>query len=94
MASDLDFSKKVILNSDILEKQVDDSLILCNLNNETFYKLDAFSKKIYDTVLKSESIDGAFDRLYDQYDVESDILRSDLENLVNNLLSEEIVKLS
>ena len=94
MASNLDFSKKVILNSDVLEKQVDDSLILCNLNNETFYKLDAFSKKIYDTVLISESINEAFDKLYNQYDVESNILRNDLENLVNNLVNEDIVNLS
>lgn len=94
MANDIDFSKKVNLKSTVLQRKLEDNLVFCNLDNESFYKLDPFSRKIFETVLNCSSINEAYQNLIRQYDVDSDILKEDLGNLLKNLVSENIVNLS
>lgn len=83
----------MVLNNNILQKQIEDSLVLCNVENESFYKLDNFSKEIFETVLNCNSVNEAYEKLINKYDVESDIIKKDLESLIKNLLKENIVHL-
>lgn len=93
MGSNIDFSKKVKLNSDILQKEVENNLIFCNLNNENFYKLDPFSKKIFYTLLNHNTINKACEKLISEHNGDKEIIKNDIEKLISNLLSEKIVNL-
>lgn len=85
---------KIIVPEDILVQGVHGESVLLNLDNRYYYGLDKMGTQMWRTLSGSESIQKAYDDLLARYDVEADVLRHDLFNLVQKLLDYGLLKVA
>ena len=89
----ISFEKKVVIPKDVLVNELQGESVLLNLDNENYYGLDEVGTRMWAVLKESETIQAAYDSLVDEYDVEPEVLRKDLEALIQHLLDEGLVQL-
>lgn len=65
--------------------------MILNLDSERYYGLDDVSTRFLSVLTTSDSIETAYERLRNEYDVDPQVLRNDLLALVNNLLDQGLL---
>lgn len=90
----INFSSKLIQSPDTLINIIEGESVLLNLNNENYYGLDEVGTRMWELLTTSDSIRTAYERLLDEYDIDEDTLRSDLENLITRLISSGLADIS
>ncbi len=93
MTDIINFRDQVIPVSDVLLKQVEDSCVLLNLKNNNYYGLDPVGHHCYSRLIEADSIQDAFERLTNEYQVEAQELKEDLIILIESLIKAEVVYL-
>ncbi|MBK6799484.1 MAG: PqqD family protein [Acidobacteria bacterium] len=88
----LSFNQKVKVAPDTLINVIEGESVLLNLKNESYYGLDEIGTRMWELLTISDSIQAAFEKLIDEYDVKGPRLRQDLE-LISNLVEQELLKL-
>ena len=83
--SDLE-SRRVSNLPDVLLQDLDGEAVLLNLANGQYYGLDENSYHMYKTLISSGSVRAAYEALSQEYEVEPEQLRSDLEGFLAHLL--------
>jgi hypothetical protein len=73
---------------------VGDEAVLLHLKSETYLGLDAVGTRMWNLLTASDSIERAYEALLQEYDVESDQLRRDLDEFVRKLLVNDLVQVS
>ena len=89
----ISFEKKVVIPKDVLVNELQGESVLLNLDNENYYGLDEVGTRMWAVLKESETIQAAYDSLVDEYEVEPEVLRKDLEALIQHLLDEGLVQL-
>jgi hypothetical protein len=84
-------SRQLIKGPDVIFQDLDGEAVLLNLRNGLYYGLDENSFSMYKILVSSESVEVAFDALCDEYDVEPDQLRLDLDRFLTDLLQNGLV---
>ena len=84
---------KVAENILIQELETGESVLL-NLNNESYYGLDKIGTEMWKVLTSSSSIEDAYEKLLNIYEVEPKVLKNDIENLIQNLLKNGILEIS
>jgi hypothetical protein len=77
-----------------MSKSVDGELVLLNIANEHYYGLDEVGAAMWHAVAEAPTIDHAVQMLAEQYDVDLETLRNDLEHLLEELSERGLVELS
>jgi len=72
--------------SSVLYRQVDGQMVLLNLESEQYYGLDQVGAHIL-TRITEEPLDAAIALLESDYRVDPTVLRHDIDNLVEDLMS-------
>ena len=93
MAMEISFAKRVVIPPDTLINVIGEESVLLNLKNEQYYGLDLMGTQMWKTLTDSNSIQSAFDKLLGEYDVSADVLRNDLNDLLEKLLTHGLVEL-
>ena len=88
------FTAKLSVADDILVKELEKESVILNLKNESYYGLDEVGTRMWKVLTSSESIQTAFGALLEEYEVESDVLHRDLEDLIINLLEKGMLQLN
>lgn len=86
--------KQVSVPTDILMRELDGEAVLLNLNSERYFGLDKVGTRMWTALCKFESIQAAYEVLISEYDVDADLLRRDLNALVEKLLKHGLVEFS
>ena len=68
--------------------------MILNLDNERYYGLDDVGTRILSVLTSSESIEAAYETLVNEYDVDAQMLRQDLLELVQNLVEQGIIQIN
>lgn len=79
-------SRQVIQAPDVLLQNLEGEAVLLNLANGQYYGLDENSFHMYQTLTSAESVDQAYERLLQEYQIEPEQLRADLERFLEGLL--------
>ena len=87
------FSNKVIVPSDVLLNTIDGESVILNLVTESYFGLDESATRMWSALTTSDSIQRAYETLLTEYEVEADVLRRDLSNLIEKLLEKGLVKI-
>lgn len=87
----INFSDKVTQNNDILVKKLDNSAVILNLNNDTYYGINETSYSMYKKLIKSNSIEQAFIKICSEFDAEPNIIKNDLIEFVQDLLNNKVI---
>jgi len=87
------FNQRVKLPDDVLISDLEGESVLLNLKSERYYGLDKVGTRFLTLLSTSESIEHAFEALLAEYDVEADVLRTDLTDLLMNLREQGLVEI-
>jgi hypothetical protein len=79
------FSDRVEVPKDVLVRFVAGETVLLNLDTEFYYGLDDIGTRMWQVVTAAASIEQAYEELLSEFDVEPDLLRRHLSELVNRL---------
>jgi hypothetical protein len=83
--------RRVIKSSNVLLQDLEGEAVLLNLENGQYYGMDENSYHMYQTLLSSVSVQAAYYSLVQEYEVEPEQLRSDLEEFLAHLLENSLV---
>jgi len=90
----ISFSDRVTVPDDVLISSLQDESVILNLDSERYYGLDDVGTRFMSVLTTSESIEIAYERLRDEYNVDPEVLREDLIALVERLIDQGIIEIS
>lgn len=91
---EIDFNSRVVQSPDTLINIIEGESVLLNLDNESYYGLDAVGTRMWELLTTSNSIQAAYDALLDEYEVEPERLRHDVQALIGRLVDQGLVELA
>jgi len=89
----ISFSDRVRVPDDVLISNLQEESVILNLNSERYFGLDDVGTRMLSVLSEANSIDAAYARLLAEYDVDPQLLRTDLTSLIENLLQQGLVKI-
>lgn len=90
----VDFSQKVILSEDVLIQTLSEEAVLLNIASEEYFGLDEIGTSMITALTEAESIEGAFQQLLEEYEVEAEILQKDLLQFIETLKEHGLVQVT
>ena len=93
-AMSISFSDRVKIPDDVLISKLQEESVILNLDSERYYGLDDVGTRILSVLTTSESIEAAYETLVKEYDVDAQVLRQDLTELIENLSKQGLIKIS
>ena len=84
-------SQQVIKAPDVLLQDLKGEAVLLNLANGQYYGMDEDSYHMYKTLTSSSSVQAAYETLSQEYEIEPDQLKSDLEKFLTHLVDNGLV---
>jgi len=86
------FADRAAMPAHVLVRFLDRECVLLNLETEQYFGLDETGTRMWQLVTASPSIDVAFHELLTEFDVEPELLRSDLMELLGRLMESELLQ--
>ena len=90
----ISFSDRVRIPDDVLISRLQEEAVILNLDSERYYGLDNVGTRILNVLTASDSIESAYESLLVEYDVDEQVLRDDLLELVESLVKQGIIEVS
>ena len=87
----IQFSDRVTVPDDVLISHLQEESVILNLDSERYYGLDDVGTRFLSVLTTSDSIETAYDRLRDEYDVDPQVLRADLLALIEKLIDQGLL---
>ena len=91
LAMAISFSDRVRVPDDVLISNLQKESVILNLDSEHYFGLDDVGTRMLSVLTSSDSIEAAYEKLAQEYDVDPQVLRRDLLALVENLLKQGIL---
>lgn len=83
---EIDFDTRLEHSPEVLFRELKDESVLLDLKGEYYYGLDDVGTRVWQLIGEHGSLSRVFDALLEEYDVEPDVLRTDLERITGELL--------
>lgn len=88
------FENRAMVPDHVLVRQLDGESVLLNLDSEKYFGLDAMGSRMFTLATTSACIESAYEKLLEEYEVEPEILRSHLAELLSTLMSNGLLDVS
>ncbi len=88
----LSFQSRVRATADSLFQELDGEAVILGLGTEKYYGLNRVGTRMWTVLVESSSIEEAYRKLLDEYEVDGEVLRQDLIELVERLVAARIVE--
>ncbi len=85
------FNQNLKISKDVLSQEVNGETVLLDLNSESYFGLDEVGTRIWQLMREGERPEKIVDILREEYDVDENKLRKDLDELLAKLIDEGIV---
>ena len=79
------FANRAIVPEHVLVRHLDGESVLLNLNTEKYFGLDTMGTRMFALVTASPCIESAYEKLLEEYEVEGEVLRGHLAELLSRL---------
>jgi coenzyme PQQ synthesis protein D (PqqD) len=93
-AMSISFSDRVKIPDDVLISKLQEESVILNLDSERYFGLDDVGTRFLSALTTSESIEAAYEKLAKEYDVDGQLLRNDLLELIENLAAQGIISIN
>ena len=87
----ISFADRVKIPDDVLISNLQEESVILNLDSERYYGLDSVGTRILSVLTTSDSIEAAYETLVQEYEVDHEVLKKDLLELVENLIAQGIL---
>jgi hypothetical protein len=84
---------RALVPSDVLIQELQGESVLLNVGTGRYFGLDDMGTRMWAVLTTSESLQGAFDTLLAEFDVDGQRLEADLRNLVEKLVECRLVEI-
>jgi hypothetical protein len=81
----------VAINPSVIYRELSGEVVLLNLQSGVYYGLDTVGSRIWQLLMESRGLDEVCAIMLDEYDVDPDTLRADVETLVGELSDKGLV---
>jgi hypothetical protein len=88
----LSFADRAAAPAHVLVRFLDRESVLLNLETERYFGLDETGTRMWQLTTDSPSIDVAYEKLLAEFDVEPELLRSNLLELLNRLVDNGLLQ--
>jgi hypothetical protein len=88
------FNLRVAVPADVMVQEVAGEAVLLNLKTERYFGLDEVGTIVLRSLTTAPTIQAAFERLLDEFDVQADQLRHDLNDLLETLVAHGLVEVA
>ena len=88
----LTFSDRAAAPAHVLVRYLDQESVLLNLETERYFGLDATGTRMWQLVTTSSNIDIAYRELLAEYDVEPELLRTHITELLGQLVENGLLQ--
>jgi coenzyme PQQ synthesis protein D (PqqD) len=88
----LSFAGRAAAPAHVLVRFLDRESVLLNLETERYFGLDETGTRMWQLATDSPSIDVAYEKLLVEFDVEPELLRSNLSELLNRLVENGLLQ--
>jgi len=86
------FSDRTAVPAHVLVRFLDRESVLLNLETEQYFGLDETGTRMWQLVTNASNIDAAYQELLAEFDVEPDLLRSNLTELLGRLVENGLLQ--
>jgi hypothetical protein len=90
----ISFDRKLMIAQDTLINVIEGESVLLNLKSESYFGLDPVGTRMWTLLANSDSIQSAYDALLDEYDVDADRLRLDMQDLIEKLIANGLMEVA
>ena len=88
------FGDRAAVPAHVLVRFLDQESVLLNLETEQYFGLDETGTRMWQLVTSSPNIDTAYQELLAEYDVQPELLRENLTELVGRLVEHGLLQVS
>jgi hypothetical protein len=85
-------SSRLSVSPDALINFVDKEAVVLDLKSEQYFGLNESGARMWSVLAETRTINGAFEQLVTEYDVDPETLRKDLEELVAKLIERGLLR--
>jgi hypothetical protein len=86
------FSDRVVVPSYVLIRHLDGESVLLNLETEKYFGLDGTGTRMWEIATRALSVEAAYEKLSEEFDVEPEVLRNHLTELLGQLVENGLLK--
>jgi len=86
------FSDRVVVPSYVLIRHLDGESVLLNLETEKYFGLDGTGTRMWEIATRALSVEAAYEKLSEEFDVEPEVLRNHLAELLGQLVENGLLK--
>ena len=79
---------------DTLINVIEGESVLLNLKSESYFGLDPVGTRMWTLLADSDSIQSAFETMLNEYDVDADELRLDMQGLIEKLIANGLMEVA
>ncbi len=88
----MNLNQKITFADTVFAQEVDGEMVLLDMNSENYFGLDEVGTAIWQAMQESGDLQEVFNALLAQYDVEEEVLKTDLLNFVDQLAQSGLVE--
>ena len=92
-AMTISFSDRVQIPDEVLISKLQEESVILNLDSERYFGLDDVGTRILSVLTTSDSIEAAYQKLVNEYDIDGPALRQDLLEIVENFLGHGLIQI-
>src|ERR1700758_131209 len=85
---------RVIVPSHVLVRVLDKESVLLNIETERYFGLDETGTRMWQLVTAAPKVEVAYQQLLDEYDVEPELLRENLTELLDRLVENGLLQIA
>jgi hypothetical protein len=86
------FETRLRVPEQVLVSDLDGESVILNLRTESTFSLDAIGTRMLTAVTTADSVQAAYDTLVEEYDVEPQLLRDHLVEMLDHLLEHGLLE--
>ena len=90
----ISYSSRVTVPSDTLINVLGSESVLLSLKSERYFGLDEMGTRMWTALTTASTVQEAYDNLLAEYEVEPEVLRKDLTELLEKLADQGLVEIS
>jgi hypothetical protein len=87
------FAERIRATEQVLIQEIQGEIMFLNMASESYFGLDQVGSQMYRVLISADSIQSAYAMLLQEFDVDGDRLRSDLQDLITKLLDSGLIKI-
>jgi hypothetical protein len=88
----VELTMRVVVPANVLIRRLEGESVLLNLDSERYFGLDATGTRMWELVTSQPCIASALEKLQEEYEVEPEILRGHLTELLGRLVENGLLQ--